>query len=312
MLVARDLAGSVCACRGSSRGARTSPSPGAILLDAILRRLGADDITPVRPVAARRARARLHRAASQGNRPGRSLPRRAAAAACSSWPNAATTGRSTRSRSRGCRSALFDQTRAIHGLTGSRARVARMRRAARHRRPHQLRGPPQALVLPHQERRSARLRAGRDRDHRARRPVSSAGARRSGGTTASAIFGRKRRRTIRTLAAILRLAEGLDRSHSQPIAGLELARPRRRRAAAAADGGRRGAGALGRARATRAPFERLIGKPLHVEVGANAQADTLMLNNLTTTARVPGKAVRRRGHRRVRQDDAAGRCWRSG
>ena len=39
------------------------------------------------------------------------------AAACSSSPTAATTGRSTRSTSRACRSRLFDQTRAIHGLT---------------------------------------------------------------------------------------------------------------------------------------------------------------------------------------------------
>jgi len=37
-----------------------------------------------------------------------------------------------------------------------------------------------------------------------------------------ALFGRRRRATIRTLAAILRLVESLDRSHSQPISGFEL------------------------------------------------------------------------------------------
>src|SRR5262249_27045564 len=35
-------------------------------------------------------------------------------------------------------------------------------------------------------------------------------------------FNRRRRRAIRTLAAILRLAESLDRSHSQQLIGLEL------------------------------------------------------------------------------------------
>jgi exopolyphosphatase/guanosine-5'-triphosphate,3'-diphosphate pyrophosphatase len=117
-------------------------------------------------------------------------------------------------------------------------------------------------------------------------------------------FGRKRRRTIRTLAAILRLAEGLDRSHSQPIAGLELHD--------------RGEDALLQLRtagdaelelwaATRhvAAFERLIGKPLHVEVGANAAGGQINAEQPHETTRVPGETPRRRGHRRVGKNDAA-------
>src|SRR5689334_18292423 len=75
----------------------------------------------------------------------------------------------------------------------------------------------------------------------------------------------RQRTVVRTLAAILRLAESLDRSHAQVITGLELRD--------------RGADALLQLRASAdaelelwsavrhaAPFERLIGKPLRVEV----------------------------------------------
>jgi exopolyphosphatase / guanosine-5'-triphosphate,3'-diphosphate pyrophosphatase len=112
-------------------------------------------------------------------------------------------------------------------------------------------------------------------------------------------FGRRRRRVIRDLAAILRLAESLDRSHSQMISGLELHD--------------RGDDVLLQARtagdaelelwaASRhaAPFERLMGKPLRVEAGGHTYAE-----HPHESTRAPGQAVRRRGNRRVRQDDAA-------
>jgi exopolyphosphatase/guanosine-5'-triphosphate,3'-diphosphate pyrophosphatase len=112
---------------------------------------------------------------------------------------------------------------------------------------------------------------------------------------------RRTRRTVRTLAAILRLAESLDRSHAQTITGLELH-----------DRGDddllqlRTSGdselELWAAARHAAPFERLTGKPLRIEVsGGHAYAE-----QPDTTARVPGQAVRRRGHRRLGQDDAAG------
>ena len=111
---------------------------------------------------------------------------------------------------------------------------------------------------------------------------------------------RRTRRTVRTLAAILRLAESLDRSHAQTITGLELH-----------DRGdddllqlrMSGDAELELWSATRhaAPFERLTGKPLRIEVSGHAYAE-----QPHTTARVPGQAVRRRGDRRLGQDDAAG------
>ena len=116
-------------------------------------------------------------------------------------------------------------------------------------------------------------------------------------------FGHLRRRTrgiVRTLAAILRLAESLDRSHGQVITGLELH-----------DRGdddllqvrTAGDAELELWSATRhaAPFERLTRKPLRIEVSANAYAE-----HSHPTARVPGEAVRGRGHRRLREIDAAG------
>ncbi len=111
---------------------------------------------------------------------------------------------------------------------------------------------------------------------------------------------RRERNAVRTLASILRLTESLDRSHSQAVTGVDLHD--------------RGEDALLRLRssgdaelelwsATRnaAPFERLIGKPLRVEVSR-----TPYVEQPHETPRISGQAVRRRGHRRIGQDDAAG------
>src|SRR5215212_9693241 len=81
---------------------------------------------------------------------------------------------------------------------------------------------------------------------------------------------RRTRRTVRTLAAMLRLAESLDRSHAQSIAGFEIHD--------------RGEDDLLQLRTTgdaelelwaaarhAAPFERLTGKPLRLEVGRAIQ-----------------------------------------
>src|SRR5471032_142311 len=111
---------------------------------------------------------------------------------------------------------------------------------------------------------------------------------------------RKRRVAVRTLAAILRLAESLDRSHAQTVTGLELH-----------DRGdddllqlrTSGDAELELWSATRhaAPFERLTGKPLRIEVSHQNYAE-----QPDTTTRVPGQAVRRRGDRRLGQNDAVG------
>jgi hypothetical protein len=101
---------------------------------------------------------------------------------------------------------------------------------------------------------------------------------------------------VRTLAAILRLAESLDRSHAQTVMGLELHD--------------RGDDDLLQLRATgdvelelwsaarhAAPFERMTGKPLRIEVGriASEPAAQSYAEQPDTTARVPRQAVRRRG-----------------
>src|SRR5262245_10192320 len=111
---------------------------------------------------------------------------------------------------------------------------------------------------------------------------------------------RRMRRRVRTLAAILRLAESLDRSHAQSIMGIELH-----------DRGdddllqlrTTGDAELELWAATRhaAPFERLMGKPLHIEVSGHTYAE-----QPDAAARVSGQAVRRRGDRRIGEDDAAG------
>jgi exopolyphosphatase/guanosine-5'-triphosphate,3'-diphosphate pyrophosphatase len=118
---------------------------------------------------------------------------------------------------------------------------------------------------------------------------------------------RRTRSTVRTIAAILRLAESLDRSHAQSVQGLEIH-----------DRGDddllqlRTAGdaelELWAAARHAAPFERMTGKPLRLEVGrvlADPTTNTYA-EQPDAIARVSGQAVRRRGNRRVRKDNAAG------
>jgi exopolyphosphatase/guanosine-5'-triphosphate,3'-diphosphate pyrophosphatase len=111
-------------------------------------------------------------------------------------------------------------------------------------------------------------------------------------------LARRARATVRTLAALLRLAENLDRSHAQTISGIAMHD--------------RGDDVLLQLRttgdaelelwaATRhcAPLERVLGKPVRVEVSRTTYAE-----QPDETARVPGTALRRRRNRRVGQDTA--------
>jgi len=110
---------------------------------------------------------------------------------------------------------------------------------------------------------------------------------------------RKERRVVRQLSAILRLAESLDRSHSQTVAGVEFhdrGEDGLLRVRAAGDAELE----LWAAQRHAVPFERLIGKPLHVEVSKTTHAE-----QPDEASRVPGETVRRRGHRRIGKDDAA-------
>jgi exopolyphosphatase/guanosine-5'-triphosphate,3'-diphosphate pyrophosphatase len=113
-------------------------------------------------------------------------------------------------------------------------------------------------------------------------------------------LGTKKRKAVRTLAAILRFAETLDRSHAQAVTGIEMHD--------------RGEEYLVKLRTTGdaelelwaaqrqlAPLERALGKPIRLSAGRASYAE-----QPEHAARIPGEAVRGRGHRRVGKDDAAG------
>jgi exopolyphosphatase / guanosine-5'-triphosphate,3'-diphosphate pyrophosphatase len=124
------------------------------------------------------------------------------------------------------------------------------------------------------------------------------------------------RKTVKFLSAMVRLAEGLDRSHAQALAGIDLYP--------------RGDDYLARLRTTGdaelelwaahrhvAPLEGILGKPIRFEVAGNnykgqvadttgPASDKAHAEQPDDAPRVPGKAVRGRRHRRVRQDNAAG------
>ncbi len=119
-------------------------------------------------------------------------------------------------------------------------------------------------------------------------------------------LGGQLRRTVRMLAAIVRLAEGLDRSHAQTIAGVDLY-PRgddylaRLRAAGDAEL------ELWAAHRHVAPLEAILGRPIRFEVaGTDYKERPLHAQQPDDDARVPRKTVRGRRHRRVGKDHAAG------
>jgi exopolyphosphatase / guanosine-5'-triphosphate,3'-diphosphate pyrophosphatase len=107
------------------------------------------------------------------------------------------------------------------------------------------------------------------------------------------------RRVVRTLSAILRLAEGLDRSHAQSVSGIEI-RARGRellvnlRIAGDAEL------ELWAARRQVEPLQAVLGKTIRLGAGG-----TSYVEQPQQTARVSGQAVRGRRHRRLGQDDAA-------
>ncbi len=113
------------------------------------------------------------------------------------------------------------------------------------------------------------------------------------------------RGTVKTLSAMVRLAEGLDRSHAQALSGLDIF-PRgddylvRLRASGDAEL------ELWAAHRHVAPLEKVLGKPIRFEVaGSDYKERAKNGEQPDHTARAPGKAVRGRRHRRVGKDDAA-------
>jgi exopolyphosphatase / guanosine-5'-triphosphate,3'-diphosphate pyrophosphatase len=114
------------------------------------------------------------------------------------------------------------------------------------------------------------------------------------------------RKAVKALSAMLRLAEGLDRSHAQALAGIDLY-PRaddylaRLRTSGDAEL------ELWAAHRHVAPLERVLGKPIRFEVAVGDHKEPAPhAHEPDDATRLPGKAVRGRRHRRLRKDDAAG------
>src|SRR4051812_43933704 len=272
---------------------------GAILIDEILRKLGAAEITlcdlSLREGLVLDYIARHRKEIAQADRYP-DVRRRSVielAERCNYWPEHSQ-------HVARLASALFDQTRAIHGLTDREREWleyaailhdigVHISYEGHHKHSYYLVKNGDLRGFEPDEIEVVALVA---RYHRQTTPKRSHDGFRD--------LRRRTRSTVRTLSAILRLAESLDRSHAQTITGLELH-----------DRGdddllqlRTSGDAeleLWAAARHAAPFERLTGKPLRLEVSGHAYAE-----QPDTTARISGQTVRRRGHRRLGQDDAAG------
>jgi exopolyphosphatase / guanosine-5'-triphosphate,3'-diphosphate pyrophosphatase len=108
------------------------------------------------------------------------------------------------------------------------------------------------------------------------------------------------RRTVRLLSALLRLAEGLDRSHSQSLSTVAVSdRGEDYLVTLRSDGDAE----LELWAATRhvLPLERVLQKPVRFEVTGNSSH----AEHTDIVPRVPRATVRRRGHRRIGKDHAA-------
>jgi exopolyphosphatase/guanosine-5'-triphosphate,3'-diphosphate pyrophosphatase len=271
---------------------------GAVLLDTILRHLGASEIT-LCDLALREGlvldyiqRNRKHIAQADRYPDVRRRSVIELAERCSYWPEHAHQV----ARLAGL---IFDQTRAVHGLTDREREwleyAAVLHDVGTHisySRHHKhsyylikngdLRGfePEEIDVI-----------ALSARYHRKTPPAKS--------HEAFAALRPKSREAVRALSAILRLAETLDRSHAQIVTGVEL--------------DDRGKEYLIKLRTTAEaelelwaanrqiePFEALVGKPVRVSAGRVSYAE-----QPEHTARVSGQTVRGRGHRRVGENNAA-------
>ena len=119
-------------------------------------------------------------------------------------------------------------------------------------------------------------------------------------------LGRSKRRTVKALSAMVRLAEGLDRSHSRALAGIDLY-PRSDDYLARIRTSGDAELELWAAHRHVAPLEKILGKPIRFEVAAGDHKEpSAHAHEPDHAARVPGKAVRGRRHRRVGKNNAAG------
>jgi exopolyphosphatase/guanosine-5'-triphosphate,3'-diphosphate pyrophosphatase len=270
---------------------------GAILLDEILRRLGAAELTlcdlSLREGLVLDYIARHRKEIVQADRYP-DVRRRSVielAERCNYWPDHAhhVARLST---------ALFNQTRAVHGMTDRELEWleyasllhdvgVHISYEAHHKHSYYLIRNGDLRGFEPDEIETMALLA---RYHRGQTPK-----RRHAGYEG---LPAKRRKVVRTLSAMLRLAESLDRSHSQTITDLELHN--------------RGKDALLQLRtsgdaelelwaATRhaGPLERAIEKPLRMEVSRQTHVE-----QSDEAPRIPREAVRGRRNRRLGEDDA--------
>jgi exopolyphosphatase/guanosine-5'-triphosphate,3'-diphosphate pyrophosphatase len=107
------------------------------------------------------------------------------------------------------------------------------------------------------------------------------------------------RRMVRMLAALLRLAEGLERSHSQVVSKLEL-HDRRKDYLLQVRANGDAELELWAAHRQRAPLEALVGKPIYISADGTGYVE-----QSHDSTPVPRQAVRGGRHRRVRKNHAA-------
>jgi len=272
---------------------------GAVLLDAIVRRLGAEDITlcdmSLREGLVLDYIARHRKEIAQADRYP-DIRRRSIvelAERCNYWPEHAT-------QVARLSMAIFEETRAVHGLTDREREWleyaallhdigSHISYEQHHKHSYYLIKNGDLRGFEPEEVDTIALVA---RYHRSATPKKR--------HEEFVRLPRKRRKAIRTLAAILRLAESLDRSHAQSLSSVELHD--------------RGEDALLQVRTTgdaelelwaavrhAAPFERMLGKPLRVEISGHTYVE-----QPDESPRVSGKIIRRRRDRRLGEDDAAG------
>jgi exopolyphosphatase/guanosine-5'-triphosphate,3'-diphosphate pyrophosphatase len=279
---------------------------GAVLLDTILRRLGAEDIT-LCDLALReglildyihRNSARIRKAERYPDVRRRSIIE--LGERCGYWPeHAHQVARLALS--------IFDQTRSAHGL-GDREREwleygallhdvgVHISYERHHRHSYYLIKNGDLRGFEPQEKDVIALLA---RYHRQSTPRKSHEGYRS--------LDGKLRKTVKRLSAMVRLAEGLDRSHAQAVAALDfyprsdhyLARLRTTGDAELE---------VWAAHRHVQPLEEMLGKPVRFQLGPLKPVThkTLHAKPTDDAARVSGKTVRRRGNRRIGQDDPAG------
>jgi hypothetical protein len=126
-------------------------------------------------------------------------------------------------------------------------------------------------------------------------------------------LGRNERRIVRTLAAMVRLAEALDRSHTQVVSRVHVDR-REDTLTIRLQGKDDNELELWAARRQATELAAQLNKEIHIERGPGRpptrpveKKDTIAnAGHAHDASRLPGPPVRRRRHRRLRQDHAAG------